>query len=500
MPTHRRQYPAWKAPSEDGAVLIWPTPGDLLQETLQNQQHLSSADSVGVQNIPLPKVREVMRRFIGNENDQPLVAMGHQTELFHAGVWVKNCLINAAASKLDGQAFHLAVDTDAPKHLHLRLNDESIPITDDPAITTAAWCGQLAPPSPAHINRIKEKAEKGSPASSLPSVLDSLRRLAIEPDNTLSSALANALHELDWSMGLRHHVLLASPIWSCPAYLLYVHDLLANADSVASDYNASLEEYRAAHGIRTRMRPMPDLLISPGAVEIPFWLDDLGTGQRSRPSIFRDEQGWILKLLNGEEFIFKKDLDGWEAASRLQKWLTTTNHRLSPRALMLTMFFRMFMVDQFVHGIGGGQYDQVTDELIARHYQIEPPKFAVTTATMYLPGAAGRERVCVPCVKREGHRLKHGLLGERKLELVGQIDSLPRRSPERLERFAQMHRELSAEGARSDVLSRWNDRLRQTRQQEKEEQSLFDREQFYAMQTRERLGEMIEQYRAAILQ
>src|SRR5262249_44559083 len=143
-------------------------------------------------------------------------------------------------------------------------------------------------------------------------------------------------------------------------------------------------------------------------------------------------------------------------------------------------------------------YDQVTDELIARHYDIAPPAFAVTTATMYLPQAVGRQRVCVPCVMHQGHRLKHGLLGPRKRELVGQIAALPRRSPQRMERFMSMHRELATAASASRALIQWNDELRQTRQREKQEQSLFDREQFYAMQTRPRLIEMIEKYRSQI--
>ena len=74
------------------------------------------------------------------------------------------------------------------------------------------------------------------------------------------------------------------------------------------------------------------------------------------------------------------------------------------------MFMRLLLVDQFVHGIGGGRYDQVTDRLIASYFKIEPPKFSVTTATLFFPGAATRERVCMPCILRDGHRLKHAVV------------------------------------------------------------------------------------------
>src|SRR4051794_24253968 len=157
MQSTQRHYPDWKAPSEDGATIIWPQPAQLLSDTLENQKRLSSADNVLLQNIPLPELRRRMRAFIGHEQQQPLIATGHQSELYHAGVWAKNALINAAAAKLGGQAYHIAVDSDAPKHLTVRWPGETIPITDDPAIASAAWVSLLAPATPAHLDEISTK-------------------------------------------------------------------------------------------------------------------------------------------------------------------------------------------------------------------------------------------------------------------------------------------------------------------------------------------------------
>ena len=126
----------------------------------------------------------------------------------------------------------------------------------------------------------------------------------------------------------------------------------------------------------------------------------------------------MLTAPGGEEFDFDPNADAHDAAMRLSRWLRQNQLRLSPRALTLTLFLRLLVVDQFVHGIGGGQYDQVTDRIIADHFKLPPPKFSVATGTMYLPQAVGRSRACVTCVIQEGHRLKHSLLGERKRELV----------------------------------------------------------------------------------
>src|SRR5262245_40153167 len=109
-------YPDWKAPAEDGKVIIWPPPADLLPQTLENQARLARTDT-RVQGVPLNEIRRSMRQFVGHDDAAPLLASGHQTELYHPGVWAKDALIGAAAGRLGGQAYHVAVDTDAPKHL-----------------------------------------------------------------------------------------------------------------------------------------------------------------------------------------------------------------------------------------------------------------------------------------------------------------------------------------------------------------------------------------------
>jgi hypothetical protein len=206
----------------------------------------------------------------------------------------------------------------------------------------------------------------------------------------------------------------------------------------------------------------------------------------------------VITAQGGDQLEFDPATDSNDAAERLVAWLRRNNLRLSPRALTLTMYLRLFVVDQFIHGIGGGQYDQVTDRIIATHFKMEPPHFAVITGTMYQPQALGRTRVCVPCVLQDGHRLKHSLLGERKRELVAAIDAAPRHSPERYAAFASMHRELNAAAATSPQIRKWQQTLQETRVREHEESALFDRELFYALQPRDRLEMMLGQFAEAL--
>ena len=82
MAVSSSRYDEWKAPAEDGQILIWPDPAELLRDTQQNHQRLSNASNVRVQGVPLNELRARQREWIGHRNpDQLLIATGHQTEL-----------------------------------------------------------------------------------------------------------------------------------------------------------------------------------------------------------------------------------------------------------------------------------------------------------------------------------------------------------------------------------------------------------------------------------
>ena len=96
------RYADWKAPDEDAQIVIWPDASGLLAQTRGNQRLLTGATSL-IQNIPLAQLRLRQRQWIGHTAaDELLIATGHQTELDHPGVWVKDVLTNAVARKLGG--------------------------------------------------------------------------------------------------------------------------------------------------------------------------------------------------------------------------------------------------------------------------------------------------------------------------------------------------------------------------------------------------------------
>jgi hypothetical protein len=489
-------YPDWKAPGADSALIIWPPPAELLAQTRKNHQQLLGEESVRIQNIPLADIRAQMRKTLGLSTDRPIVATGHQTELIHPGVWAKLALIDASADKVDAQTIFLTVDTDSPKHLNLRWPRFSQPITADPRIASAEWSGLLEAPSDQQIRSLYSKLKTAAGAWPFePLALRWLNGLpaAAKVGEGLCALLARSLQKLDESLGLRHRVVIASSLWKSEPYLLFAHHLMARAGEFAAAYNRALQEYRYANGITNQGRPMPDLQSAPGDCEVPFWIDDLSTKTRSRASVRLKGDQWAL-VLGNDSFLF--DTKATDSAGvELLNFLCQRNARLAPRALTLTMFARMVLVDQFVHGIGGGRYDQVTDRVMSSFFGLNPPAFSVTTATLLFPTAVNFSRTCLPCLLHEGHRIKHSVMGEEKMSLVREIESFPRRSLERHQAFSKMHGQLDAEAIVHPAVKQWEGRYADALRASADEKGMFDRELFYAIQPEERLSDLITRYR-----
>jgi hypothetical protein len=50
------------------------------------------------------------------------------------------------------------------------------------------------------------------------------------------------------------------------------------------------------------------------------------------------------------------------------------------------MYARLVLSDLFLHGIGGGKYDQLGDMIMRSFFMITPPQIMVISATVLLPG------------------------------------------------------------------------------------------------------------------
>lgn len=150
--------------------------------------------------------------------------------------------------------------------------------------------------------------------------------------------------EAEHRLGCSNFELLVSSLSQSTAFRRFAAHITTNLPRFRTAYNRAVAEYRREHGIKSKSHPVPDLAEG----ELPFW-EFTNTG-------------------------------------RVRATPTTPPDRLRPRALTLTMFVRLCFADWFIHGIGGGKYDEVTDDIIRDFFGIEPPVFQVVTGTLHLPG------------------------------------------------------------------------------------------------------------------
>ncbi|MBC7783714.1 MAG: hypothetical protein H7144_07725 [Burkholderiales bacterium] len=491
-------YADWKAPKSDQEHLIWPAPDRIVESTLRNTAALAKLDDVRLLGVPVSRLRSDARKLLG-AGDEPLIATGHQIEMYHPGVWVKNVLIDQIARKASGRAVHLAVDTDTPKHLQLRWPGGSVLMSDDAGILDAGWSGLVSPPTERHYQKMcatfRSAADSWAFEPAMDSFFSGFSRSLGAP--TLAAAIIEGATELDQSLGLDVQFAIIDLLIDSDAYLAMAYHIIADIERFAVAYNTALAEYRQREGISSPSRPMPDLRIETDRIELPFWTDDLQSQDRARAVAVRVGAVWALDAGDGGEPLhFDPAQDAYAAAAALRAFLLAHQIRLSPRALTLTMFFRLLLVDQFVHGIGGARYDQVTDRILADYFRLAPPAFSVTTGTLFFPGGAGPSDVCVPCIVSEGHRLRHNVL-ESKTQYLTSITSAPRKSMQRRQHYLAMHRDLTQAAGVSQRISEWRQRLAATIERQERELVLADRELFYGLQTRERLTAMIDRYRIA---
>jgi hypothetical protein len=162
--------------------------------------------------------------------------------------------------------------------------------------------------------------------------------------------------------------------------------LLEEGERFREVHNAVLAEYRRAHRIRSRSHPVPELARDGEWYETPFWLWSSDSPRRRRLFARRlpetleltDRAGWRLSLARTGDGDASRAVEQL-ADARLQ------GVKLRPRALLTTLFARLLLSDQFIHGIGGAKYDQLTDAIFERFLGLNPPEFITATATLRLP-------------------------------------------------------------------------------------------------------------------
>lgn len=404
----------WKAPTENGGLLIDP-PLERVPELLETNRRRLGDAKVELLGQPLREFRHKLQDALAVVCDSaaspmrekrpkwpiaPVIATGHQPELFHPGVWIKNFAANGLARRHGLAPLHVVVDADIIKTTSLQ-----IPIANaNPALVTTApvpfdaWNGE----EPLLGREIRDPARFHDFATStqhhwrewpfsplLPVFWSEVNRCHDAAKSRLAEKWWNEddSPSLAWCLSGAQRAM--EERWGCfnrERWLCHMDrqpfmgQILADLPRFHTAYNESVRQYRRKYRLRGHSHPVPDLAIDGDFFEAPFWWVDSERNRRNR--LFVRARGDRLDLrvgFDGQSIVVPR------RSPFSSREMADKGAQLTTRALTTTMFVRLCVVDLLIHGIGGAKYDEVTDNIIRQYFGIEPPEYMVVSGTLRLP-------------------------------------------------------------------------------------------------------------------
>lgn len=381
---------AFRAPREDRAILAVPAlteaPGALARNRDSLERATASIDGERLPSFRAQARREVLDRaveylraageLIPRIDSESLLLSGHQPELFHVGVWVKNFVLNRLARENGLTPLNLVVDNDTMKASSLRfpvLSDSRDPAgVHYQSIPYDRYSGETAYE---HRAVLDDEAFRSFAANAnavtrnwgyrpvLEEVWASVLRQSRTTRN-LGECFARTRREWERKWGCRNLEVPLSHVCETESFRRFRSHLLSDLPRFHAIYNRCVQNYRRENGVRSRNHPVPELAAEGDWLEAPFWVLDPEQQRRGRLMVRPTSRGHEYR--SGDV--------------KLQEPL-----HLRTRALTTTLFARLCLGDGFIHGIGGAKYDEVTDSILREWLGIEPPAYFVVTATLRLP-------------------------------------------------------------------------------------------------------------------
>ena len=332
--------------------------------------------------------------FVDSADDStPMWMAGHQPTLFHPGVWFKNFALSHLAELHGGLGINLVIDNDVASGVSVR--SPTIDLRSGRWTTTTVAYDRAGGGVPYEQTAIGDRELFASFPERLqrtligvvddPSAFDLWPHAmaAIDRCDIAACALAQARHGLEADLGLRTLEIPMGVVARDASFLRFVIEILAELPRFVEAYNRHTAIYRSIHGIRSSSHPVPDLSVDGECYEMPLWVYGDSSPVRRPVWACREGDRWTVGDREGVELTL--DLSDRDAAARQWSEAQSSEVKFRPRALLTTMYARMVLSDVFLHGIGGGKYDQLGDRIAEEFFGIRPPEFMVMSATVTLP-------------------------------------------------------------------------------------------------------------------
>lgn len=289
--------------------------------------------------------------------DDAIIMTGHQPVVYHPGVLFKSLAQKKLVKESEGAAINVVIDTDSGDSGALqwpRRNAHSVGIARD-SLTEAKNT----------LYRSQVIIDDAALRSLGKTIHKDLSDLGCNEEATQAKTTIELYTRLAGCSAMKAHAIVRwayqgycvpemplSRLFECPSIQEIVEGFIEQPVAWAIRYNDTLDRYREQHKIANRANPFPNVAETEVGQELPFWIvsgKDRVPYVAPRDSSQQSEGGLIVS-----------------------------------RGSITTLILRAFCSDIFIHGLGGGKYDQFVDELAQPILGIELPRYVVASTTQHL--------------------------------------------------------------------------------------------------------------------
>ena len=297
----------------------------------------------------------------GSYSEDEIILSGHQPEIYHHGILFKNFLLNQYSKEKKVTGINLIIDTDEGL-----AGTVVYPVVTDgiPGKKKAAFNTELRPyifqniPAKEKVRGLFDEIQSAVDVSEYRQYYEAMEgRPVVEAHTIIRRIFEKSPSYLEVPL---------SAILSFSEVKDFFLRIIKDAQNFAASYNSTLQQFRTDEKIKNKANPFPDLEVSAGSIELPFWILDKSLQTRA-PLIVRDSSAAIVNYNN-------ISIPLAEIAE---------NFMIVPKAALITLFSRLLLGDAFIHGLGGAKYDRFTDRLIKNYFKLPAPQFFVASADVY---------------------------------------------------------------------------------------------------------------------
>ncbi|MFQ5962886.1 MAG: hypothetical protein ACE5KZ_01215 [Candidatus Scalinduaceae bacterium] len=326
--------------------------------------------------------------------DKTIIQTGHPPILAHPGIMVKNKLVNSISKSVNGIGINMVVDNDG-------CHDNYLNIPKINGLSSSMEKIEFV----SRLYNLAFEEVRYTDATQLTAFKKNVLRIISNPDmkktfkdfidmvialsketKSLGDLFTYSIHSYLQRFSISNLEIPVSLISETESFLNFFLHIVGDIRNFVRIYNAKLGEYRKLKKISSKANPLPDLMVKEDMIELPFWIWKKNEPrERLFASVTSDKHVSLVS-----ENIVVADLDFYGKVNssenlRKIKILINAGMKIRPKAIITTMYSRMFFSDLFIHGVGGAKYDLVTDEIIRAFFGVEPPGHATITATLHLP-------------------------------------------------------------------------------------------------------------------